>query len=87
MWNFFCQLLNEHGDDNVRQSEIHTAEPLELQPSHFEVEAATAKLKRYESQGTEKIPAEMVHAESETLRSEIHKPINSIWNKDEHPQQ
>jgi hypothetical protein len=87
MLNSFCQLLNEHGNDNVRQTEIHIAEPLKLQPSHFEVKAATPKLERYESQGTEQIPAEMVHAEGETLCSEIHKPINSIWNKDELPQQ
>jgi hypothetical protein len=26
--NYFSQLLNVHGDNDVRQTEIHTAEPL-----------------------------------------------------------
>jgi hypothetical protein len=26
--NYFCQLLNVHGVNEVRQTEIHTAEPL-----------------------------------------------------------
>jgi hypothetical protein len=38
--NYFCQLLNVHGDNDVRQSEIHTAEPLILEPCSFEVEIA-----------------------------------------------
>jgi hypothetical protein len=27
--NYFCQLLNVHGVNDVRQTEIHTAEPLD----------------------------------------------------------
>jgi hypothetical protein len=33
------------------------------------------------------IPAELIQAGGETLRSEIHKLINSIWNKEELPEQ
>ena len=36
--NYIYQLLNVHGVDDVRQAELHTAEPLELEPSAFEVE-------------------------------------------------
>jgi len=38
--NHFSQLLNVHGVNNVRQTEIHTAEPLVPEPSAFEVELA-----------------------------------------------
>jgi len=43
--NYFSQLLNVHGARDVRQAEIHTAEPLVPEPSAFEVELATEKLK------------------------------------------
>ena len=36
--NYFSQLLNAHGAKDVRQEEIHTAEPLVPEPSAFEVE-------------------------------------------------
>jgi hypothetical protein len=41
----FFQLLNVLCVSNVRQKEIHTAEPLILEPSAFEVELAIEKLK------------------------------------------
>jgi hypothetical protein len=47
--NYFSQLLNVHGDSDVRQTEIHTAEPLVPEPSAFEVQMAIEKLKRYKS--------------------------------------
>ena len=40
---YFSQLLIVHGVNDVRQSEIHTAEPLVSQPSVFEVELAIKK--------------------------------------------
>jgi hypothetical protein len=36
--NNFFQLLNVHGVNGVRQTEIHTAEPLVPEPSDFEFE-------------------------------------------------
>jgi hypothetical protein len=36
--SYFCQLLNIHGVNDVRQTEIHTAEPLVSEPSSSEVE-------------------------------------------------
>ena len=44
--NYFSQLLNVHGAKDVRQEEIHTAEPLVPEPSAFEVELAIEKLKK-----------------------------------------
>jgi hypothetical protein len=39
---YFSQLLNVHRVSDVRQIEIHTAEPLVPDPSPFEVEVAIA---------------------------------------------
>jgi hypothetical protein len=57
------------------------------EPSASEGEAATAKLKRYKSPGADQIPAELIQAGGETLRSEIRKLIKLIWNKEELPHQ
>jgi hypothetical protein len=35
------------------------------------------------SPGSDQIPAKLIQAGGETLRFEIHKPIHSIWNKEE----
>jgi hypothetical protein len=83
----FFQLLNVHGVNDVRQTEIHTAEPLVPEPSDSEVEMAIEKLKRHKSPGTDQIPAELIKAGGRTIRSEIHKLINSVWNKEELPEQ
>jgi hypothetical protein len=73
-------LLNVHWVSDIRQIEIHTPEPLAPDPSTFEVEIAIAKLKSNKSQGSHEIPAELIQAGDEILRSKIHKLINSIWN-------
>jgi hypothetical protein len=67
---------------DVRQIEIHTAEP--LIPG---IEIAIAKLKRYTLRGSDQIPTELIQAGGEILRSKIHKLINSIWNKEKLPDQ
>jgi hypothetical protein len=63
------------------------AEPLVPEASLIEVEIAIGKLKSYKSPGTDQIPAELIKAGGETLCSEIHKVICSVWNKEELPQQ
>jgi hypothetical protein len=72
---------------DVRQIEIHTAEPLVPEPSPFEVEIAIEKLKKYKSPGSDQILGELIQAGGETLQSEIHKLIKSIWSKEELPDQ
>jgi hypothetical protein len=76
-----------HNVRDVRQIEVHTAEPLVPGPSRLEVEIAFAKLKKYKSPGIDQIPAELIQAGGEILLSEIHKLINSVWNKEELPDQ
>jgi regulator of sirC expression with transglutaminase-like and TPR domain len=75
-----------HNVSDVREIEVHTAEPLVPGPSRFEVEITT-KLKKYKSPGSDEIPAELIQAEDEILLSAIHKLINSVCNKEEQPDQ
>ena len=53
--------------------------------SAFENELAIEKLKNRISQAVDQIPGEMIKAGDRTFRYEIHKLINSIWNKEELP--
>jgi hypothetical protein len=43
--NYFSQLLNVHGVNDVRQIEIQTAEPLMPEPSALQIQLANEKLK------------------------------------------
>jgi hypothetical protein len=85
--NYFSQLLNVHNVSDVRQKEVHTAEPLVPGPSRLEVEIAIAKLEKYKSPGSDQIPAELIQAGGEMLLSAVHKLINSVCNKEELPDQ
>jgi hypothetical protein len=67
--------------------DIHTAQPLVLEPSLIEVEIAFGKLKSYKYPGTDQIPAELIRAGGETLCSEIHKLKCPTWNKEKLPEQ
>jgi hypothetical protein len=76
--NYFSQLFNVHNVSDVRQIEVHTAEPLVPGPSHLQGEIAISKLKKYKSPGSDQIPAELIRAGGEILLSVIHKFINSV---------
>ena len=78
--NYFSKLLNVHEDNDVRQAEIHTVEPLVPEPIPLEVDLAIGKLKNHKSPGIDEIPAELIKAEGRTICSAIHKLIISIWN-------
>jgi hypothetical protein len=72
-WKNFCnQVLNVHGVHDVRQTDIHTTEPLVPESSLVKVEIAIGKLKIYKSPGSDQIPTEMNKAGGETLCSKIH---------------
>jgi len=81
------QLLNIHEVNDVRQTELHTAEPLVSKPSAFEVELAVETLKSHKSPGIDRIPAECIKAWCRTIRSGIHKLIISIWIKEKLPEE
>ena len=76
--NISCQLLNVHGVNDVRQTEIHTAEPLVPEPSAFDVKMAVEKLKIYKSASIDQISVELIKAEGRTIRFEILQLINPL---------
>jgi hypothetical protein len=76
-----------HNVSDVRQIEVHKAEPLLPGPSRLEVGFATAKLKNYKLPGNDQIQAEFIQTGSEILLSAIHELINSISNKEKLPDQ
>jgi hypothetical protein len=69
--NYSSQLLNVH---NVREKYIQVNHQY-LVTVIFEVEIATA-VEKYKSPVSYQIPAELIQADGETLRSEIHKLSN-----------
>jgi hypothetical protein len=70
--NYFSRLQNVHRVSDVRQIEIHAGELLVSDPIHFDIEITIAKLKRYKSPGSDEIPAELILAGGEILRSKVH---------------
>ena len=85
--NHFSQLLNIPGAKDVRQTEIHTAEPLVPELGAFKLELAIDKLKSHVSPGTDQIPVEMMKARGRIKHYEIHQFIISIWSKEELPEE
>jgi hypothetical protein len=73
--NYFSQLLNVHNVNEVRQTEVHTAELLVLGPSRLEVEIAIPKFKKYKSPGSGHIPAELILVGGEILRCNNYRGI------------
>jgi hypothetical protein len=55
--------LNVHRVSDVRQIEIHIAEPLVFDFSPFEFEIVIENLKSYKSPSSDKIPAELIQTE------------------------
>jgi hypothetical protein len=51
--SYYSQLLNVYRFSDVRQIEVHTAEPLVPDPSPFENENTIAKFKSYRSPGSD----------------------------------
>jgi hypothetical protein len=69
-----------HGVGDVRQTEIHTAEPLVPEPSAYEFAMTIEKLNRHKSPGIDQIPAEIIKAGGRTTGFEIRELTYSIWN-------
>jgi len=76
-----------HGVKEVRQAEIHTAEPLVPESSAAEVELAIKNLKATKSPGIDQIPAEFFKEGSRTIWLEFHILITSIWKKEKLPEE
>jgi len=79
--------LNEHSVKDVHQTEMHTVKSLVPEWNSLDVEIAIEKLKRCKLSGIDQILAELTQAGGNVLSSEIHRLINSVWNKEEALQQ
>jgi hypothetical protein len=77
--------LNALRLSDITQTEkrVHIAEPLVPESRPFRFEISIASMTNYKSPGTDQIPAELIQAGGERLRSKIHKLINSTRNKEE----
>jgi hypothetical protein len=76
--------LNVRGVNDVRQTEIHTAEPVVPKSSAFEFELAIEKLKSHK---LHQFPEEVIKARCRKIHYEIHKLTTSILNKGELPEE
>jgi len=85
--NYVSKLLNVHGVNDERQTEIHTTEPLVTEPSPSQFQVAIEKLKCHKSPGIDQIPTDLIEAGRRKNRCEIHKLIISIGNKKEFPEE
>jgi len=74
----FSQLLNTRGFYDVRQIDIHTAEPLVPKPCAADVEMVMERLKSHTSPGIDQNPAELIKAGGRKISSEFCKLINSV---------
>ena len=57
------------------------------EPSAFEVEMVIGKVQIHKSPGIDQIPAQLIKAGGRTNLSQIHKLLNSVWNKQELPEE
>jgi len=58
--NCFSQLMNVQGFNDIKQKEIHTAEPIVLESSVFKFELVIVELKSHKSSGVDQIQPEFV---------------------------
>ena len=76
--NYFSQLLDLHGVNDIKHTDIHTAEPIVPDSSAYDFELAIGKLKSHRPPGIDQIRAELIKAGCRKIRLEIHKLIVSI---------
>jgi hypothetical protein len=65
----------------------HVAEPLVPEPSTFRVEIAVTNLRGYKLPYIDWILTELIQAGGNSLHSDTHKLLTSVWNKEELAQQ
>jgi hypothetical protein len=81
----FSEPLNTHRVNDEKKKKIHTAEPLEPEPSAFEFQLAIEKVKNRKSPDIDQISEELIKTWGRTNRPETYKLIISIFNKEELP--
>jgi hypothetical protein len=77
--NNFCQLLNVHRVNNIRQSEIHRAEPLVLEVS---IAIVVERLKGFKLPGIDRIPKALIQAGGERHMCGSTNSLRPCYEKD-----
>ena len=77
--------MNVHGEEEIEENNVQTAEVLVEEPSAIEVEIAIEKLKMYKASGIDGIPAELIKSGGEKLREKIHRLLSLIWKQETLP--
>ena len=72
--------------NDIKHTDIHTAEPIVPEPSAVKAKLAIGKLKSHKSPDIDQIPAELIKERGRKICYEIQKLIISIWNKKELPE-
>jgi hypothetical protein len=81
--SYLSQLFDVHGASDARQTEIHTAEPLVLSLVPLRLRWLLTSKKDINHQVLIKI----IKGGGRIIHSEIHKLINSLWKKEELPEE
>jgi hypothetical protein len=81
--NHLPQLFDVRGASDVRQTEIYTAEPLVLSLVPLRLRWLLTRKKDINQQ----VLIKMITAGGRIIHSEIHKRTNSLWKKEELPEE
>ncbi|PSN38267.1 hypothetical protein C0J52_16903 [Blattella germanica] len=73
--NYFNQLLYVHGEEEIEENNLQTAEVSVEETSAIEVEMAIEKLKMYKA-------TEMIKSGGEKLKEKIHRLLSLIWKQE-----
>lgn len=87
--NYYKMLLNITASkpSNAAHIQYTTAEPYISNPSRLEVNRSINKLKNNKAPGGSNVVAELFKNNGETLKNEIWKMINLIWDKEILPEE
>ena len=79
-WNHFSLLFSVHGVNYLRQTKIHTPQPIGPEVNAFEVEMVTETVRSHITRYLSN-PSSIDKGTGVEQFTEIHKHIYSIWNK------
>ena len=70
--NYFFRILNVHGVNDVKHTEIQAAEPLVPEPNVFEFELPIEDIKSHKSPGIGQVAGELFKVGSRKFSNEFH---------------
>jgi hypothetical protein len=83
----FSQSFYLFGVNDFRKTEVHKSKPIGPESIAFGFEMSIEKVRGRKLLGIDHIPTEMFKAWDKTISLEVQKLINTIWNKEELPEE